>query len=137
MKLFIATKAFISYKGKILLLRESAKYKDGANAGKFDVVGGRVEPGQHWDESLRREILEETGLLVTIGKPFHVGEWRPIVRGEEWQVIGVYLECTTEDDSVRLSEDHQEHVWIDPTTFRSHPLIENVQGAFEAYLKRT
>ena len=51
-KLFVATKAFIVNNGRVLLVRESAQYKDGANAGKFDIVGGRVETGQRFDESL-------------------------------------------------------------------------------------
>ena len=44
-KLFVATKAFIRYKDKILILRESVKYDDGSNVGSYDVVGGRVNPG--------------------------------------------------------------------------------------------
>lgn len=86
-KLFVATKAFILYDGKVLLLKESSKYQDGTNAERFDIVGGRVEPGQRFDESLLREIKEETGLDVEIGRPFFVNEWRPIVRGEQWQIV--------------------------------------------------
>lgn len=82
-KMFVATKAFIINNGRVLLLKESSKYTDGSNAGKFDVVGGRVEPGQRFDESLLREIKEETGLSVRLGRPFFVNEWRPKVRGEQ------------------------------------------------------
>jgi len=81
-KIFVATKAFIVFNGKVLILRESTKYEDGANAARFDVPGGRLQPGQRFDESLLREIQEETGLAVKIGKPFFVNEWRPVVRGE-------------------------------------------------------
>lgn len=82
-KIFTATKAFISYEGKILILRESPQYQDGTNSGRYDVPGGRIVPGQRWDESLLREIKEETGLEVRIGRPFHVDEWRPQVNGEK------------------------------------------------------
>ena len=90
-KIFVATKAFIIHDGKVLLLKESSAYTDGSNVGKFDVVGGRVQPGQRFDESLIREIKEETGLHVTIGRPFFVNEWRPIVRGEQWQIVGTFF----------------------------------------------
>lgn len=133
-KLFFATKAFINFNGRILILRESSKYEDGANASKFDVVGGRVEPGQRFDESLMREIKEETGLVVTIGCPFHVGEWRPTVRGEQWQIIGTYFECIANSDQVVLSDDHDEHQWIDPNDHHNFPIIENLRTAFERYL---
>ena len=109
-KIFVATKAFIIHKGKILLLKESSKYKEGANIGKFDIVGGRVEPGQKFNESLLREIKEETGLNVKIGKPFYVGEWRPSVNGEQWQIIGTFFECFAESDKVKLTQYVQQYL---------------------------
>lgn len=135
-KLFAATKAFILYQGKVLLLRESSKYIDGSNAGRYDVVGGRVTPGERFDDGLLREIREETGLTVRIGRPFFVNEWRPTVRGEEWQIIGTFFECFAKSDSVVLSSDHSEYVWIDPADFREYPIIPNLTAAFESYLSR-
>jgi len=135
-KLFTAVKAFIEHEGKVLILRESAAYKDGSNAGLFDVVGGRVKPGQRFDESLLREIQEETGLDVEIGKPFHVGEWRPVVRGEQWQIVGVFFVCKAKSGEVVLSEDHGEYQWIDSKEYEKYPLIDNLGPAFEAYLTR-
>src|SRR3989339_859552 len=135
-KIFVATKAFIVHEGKILIVKESSKYKDGANVGKFDIVGGRVEPGQRFDESLIREIKEETGLDVKIGRPFYVGEWRPEVRGEKWQIVATFFECFAENNEVCLSEDHEEYLWIDPKEYKNYNLIENLQSAFESYLSR-
>lgn len=135
-KLFVATKAFIMHNGKVLLLREASKYNDGTNIGKYDVVGGRLEPGQRFDESLIREIKEETGIEVKIGKPFFVNEWRPNVRGEQWQIIGTFFECFSDTDQVELSKDHDDFIWINPKDFKNHPVIKNLHSAFEAYLKR-
>lgn len=135
-KIFVATKAFVVHNGKVLLLRESAKYDDGANEGRFDVVGGRVEPGQRFDESLLREIKEETGLDVTIGRPFFVNEWRPVVRGEHWQIVGTFFECHSDSDQTTLSKDHSEFVWIDPKEYKNYQLIENLIPAFESFLSK-
>ena len=135
-KLFVATKAFIVYNNKVLILKESSRYKDGANSGKFDVVGGRIKPGQRFDESLLREIKEETGLSVKIGKPFFVGEWRPVVNGEQWHVVGTFFECFADSDSVILSEDHEEFAWIKPEDYQKFNLIDNLFYAFENYLKK-
>jgi 8-oxo-dGTP diphosphatase len=134
-KIFAATKAFIVHDGKVLLLRESGKYVDGSNVGKYDVVGGRVEPGQRFDESLLREIKEETGLSVRVGRPFFVNEWRPVVRGEQWQIIGTFFECFADSDQVTLSTDHDEYAWIDPKDFKNFNIIENLTLAFESYLE--
>ncbi|MDP2587033.1 MAG: NUDIX domain-containing protein [Candidatus Komeilibacteria bacterium] len=132
-KLFVATKAFIKYQDKILIIKESNKYTDGTNAGKFDVPGGRIKPGQRFDESLLREIKEETGLTVTIGQPFFANEWRPVVNDEQWQVVGMFFECQSTTNQVTLSEDHEEYLWIDPTDFKKYNLIENLTLAFESY----
>ncbi|MBI4153217.1 NUDIX domain-containing protein [Candidatus Woesearchaeota archaeon] len=134
-KLFVATKAFIIHKEKVLLVRESAIYSEGSNHGKFDVVGGRVKPGEHFKESLLREIREETGLSVTIGKPFFVNEWRPVVDGEQWQIVGTFFECHADSDHVRLGKDHDEFKWIAPEQYQNYPLIENLHDAFKEFLK--
>lgn len=133
-KLFVATKAFIINNGRVLIICESSKYQDGSNKGKYDVVGGRLKPGQNFKESLGREIVEETGLAVKIKSPFFVNEWRPVVRGEEWQIVGVFFECDSDSDLVKLSEDHDDYKWIDPEKFAEYPLIENLKPVFENYI---
>lgn len=135
-KLFTAVKAFVTYNEKVLLLREKPTYVDGTNIGKFDVVGGRVKPGERFDEGLLREIKEETGLDVTINRPFFANEWRPVVRGEQWQIVGTFFACEAATDVVTLSEDHGEYVWIDPKEYATYPIIENLVPAFESYLSR-
>ena len=134
-KLFAATKAFIVKDGKVLILREASAYKDGSNAGKFDVPGGRVKPGQHFLDSLKREIAEETGMEVKIGRPFFMNEWRPVVKGEAWHIVGTFFECRADSADVQLSEDHESFLWIDPRDYRQYELIENLHPAFEEFIK--
>ncbi len=134
-KLFIATKAFIRNRDRILLVRESSRYADGTNAGRYDVPGGRLIPGQNFEESLLREVREETGLEARVEKPFFVNEWRPVVRGEPWQIVGVFFMCGSDTDTVRLSRDHDAFLWIDPREYAQYPLIENLKPAFESFLK--
>jgi len=136
-KLFVATKAFIvNDEGKVLIVRESSKYEDGAHLAEYDVPGGRVEPGQRFDESLRREIREEINLEIEIGKPFFVHEWRPVVRGEEWQVVAIFFKCVPKSVDVKLGGDHDAFEWIDPKEYEKYPIIDNLKPAFEAYLSK-
>jgi 8-oxo-dGTP diphosphatase len=135
-KVWVATKAFLTYRGKVLILREADKYKDGTNLGKYDVVGGRIRPGQRFNESVLREIKEETGLIAKIGKPFYVGEWRPVIRNEHWQIVGTFFECGVKTGKVRLSKDHDSYLWINPKEYKKYKLIENLAPAFKAYLIR-
>jgi 8-oxo-dGTP diphosphatase len=135
----VATKALIERDGKILVVRESSAYQDGVNAGKYDVVGGRITPGEKLEDALRREVKEETELDIEIGSPFFADESlpHPVVRGEEWQVVKIYFPCKAASGEVALSEDHSEFLWIDPKEYKSAGLIENLHPVFESYLKRT
>lgn len=135
-KLWLATKAFLIHNGKVLIVREAATNKDGSGVGKYGFVGGRIEPGQRFDESLLREIKEETGLTATIGKPFYVDEWRPVVRGEQWQIVATFFECFTETDKVVLSDEHDDYQWIEPKDFSNYELYDNSVPIFEAYLDK-
>ena len=135
-KMFVATKAFIICDAEVLLLRESSAYKDSAHTGKLDLPGGRVELGQKFDESLLREIQEETGLEVEIGKPFFVNESYPTVRGENWQIIRIFFECNSKSKDVILSEDHSEFIWIKPEEYTKYNLIENLMPVFESFLEK-
>ncbi len=135
-KLFVAMKAFVEFEGKILVLRESSQYQDGTNGGRYDVPGGRIEPGEAFDQALRREIFEECGLSVTLAGPFFVGEWRPIVRGEAWQVIGTFIHCIAESAKVTLSSEHDQFRWIYPESYNEYTVIPNLAAAFEAFCNR-
>lgn len=135
-RMFVATKAFIICDDKVLLLRESSDYKDSAHTGKLDLPGGRVELGQKFDESLLREIKEETALEIEIGNPFFVNESYPTVRGENWQIIRIFFECNSKSKDVILSEDHSEFIWIKPEEYPKHNLIENLIPVFESFLDK-
>lgn len=133
--LFVALKAFIERDGNILILRESGSYVDSTQTGKYDVPGGRLNPGEHFQDGLKREVKEETGLDVEFGVPFHMGEWRPTVRGEEWHIVATFVRCTSPSGDVVLGADHDHFEWIDPSQSADYPLASNIQSAFEAYLR--
>ncbi len=137
LKLFVATKGFIERDGKILLIRESPAYTDGTNAAKYGLPGGRISPGEHLEEALSREVLEETGLRIEALSPFFADESlpRPMVRGEEWQIIKIFFACRALPGEIKLSEDHDAHLWIDPKEYRAVDLIANEIAPFEAYVR--
>ena len=137
MKQSIAVRAFIKYKSKILIIREAKIYKGGANIGKYDLPGGKINPGEKYTQALLREIKEEAELTdIKIGKPFYIGEWRPKVRNERWQIIGIFFECFSSSDKVKLSEAHDKYLWISPKEYKKYNIIDNLIPAFEAYITK-
>ncbi|MFH1648987.1 MAG: NUDIX hydrolase [Candidatus Woesearchaeota archaeon] len=134
-RFFLATKAFIVKDGKVLVIRESAKYDVGTKVGKYDNPGGRLQPGEHHDEALRREVEEETGLDIKINKPIFVNESWPEVKGEQWQIVRIFFECEVTGGTLKLSDDHDDVKWIDPKNYKNETIIENLYPVFEAWLK--
>lgn len=54
--------ALILEGSKVLL----GKRKINPSKGKWDVIGGFLEPGEHPEAGLRREVFEETGLKIEV-----------------------------------------------------------------------
>ncbi len=133
-KLFVAVKAFIVYDWKVLILKESSQYEDWTKTWNFDVPWGRINPWERYDKWLIREIKEETGLTVSLWKPFHMNEWRPVVKWENRQVVWTFFECFSDNDDVILSKDHDSYERINPKEYQKYPIINWLKSVFKAYL---
>lgn len=94
-----------------LLLRRAAT-KD-AGAGEWECVTGRVDQGESFEQALHREVWEEIGVNVQID--FFIGTTH-FYRGEarvENELLGVKYACTiSERESVRMSDEHSEMLWL-------------------------
>lgn len=114
----VAAKAvIINSKGEVLLLREANTYKDGTNVGRYHFPGGRLDPGESYEDGLRREAKEETGLEVKPANPIYVGEWRPVIQGVPHQIIAIFTLCDTKSTDVNLSFEHDDFRWVNPKKY--------------------
>ena len=57
----LATLAYLKRDGHTLMLHKARGYQ----AGKWNGLGGKFDPGESPEECLKREVLEESGLSVT------------------------------------------------------------------------
>ena len=136
MKLFVGAKGLIVRQdGKVLIVKEADQYIDGEGCcpGEWDLVGGRIEPEESLLEGLAREIIEESGLTVTVGELLGVAENFPTMKGEKVHIVRVYYICTTVNDDVKLSSDHDEYRWISPIEASELPLMENIVHMLKKY----
>lgn len=129
----VAAKALIRFKGKFLLLKESAP--DGTQIGKYQIPGGMVEPGEPYMDALLREVKEETGLTVRPISPIMVESWSPTIEGVEHQMVATIYLCEAQSDNVVLSHEHDSYMWVKPDEVNKYDIPHPVPQLFQKYIE--
>ena len=81
--------------------------------GRFELPGGKIDPGEEPLEALAREIEEELGTALIFGAeiPSPEGGWWPILGGRD---MGVWLaEVAPGSPAPRAGDSHSELRWLD------------------------
>ena len=73
----VAVDAVVEHDGQILLI----EYNDARLGRHWGLPGGGVEPGESIHQALSREVLEETGAHVLVGRLLLVNEYDPVLYG--------------------------------------------------------
>ena len=95
-------KATIVRAGKVLVLIEPD--------GRLDLPGGRVEENEDLLAALDREIFEETGLSVEIGR---VALSWAFEKKPGLKIFGTTYICRYVGGKVRLSHEHSKYFWAE------------------------
>jgi nucleoside triphosphatase len=117
-------------KGELLLL-QSHKWP-----GKYVVPGGHVELGERLEQAVIRESKEETGLdvydVVFINFQEFIYDpafWKPR------HFIFFDFACKTDSTQVRLNDEAQGYIWVEPRQALSLALDTYTRRSIELYLK--
>lgn len=101
----VAIKALIiNNKNQILLIYKSDK--DDVNPNDYDIPGGRLQFGEKADVCLQREIHEELGIQVEIGKPNRV---RWYIK-ENTHLVGITFMAKYTGGEITLSFEHTKYM---------------------------
>lgn len=118
MILQVGVKAFLrNSKGKYLLLhRSSEKYKN--TNGTWDIVGGRIDPGSKLMDNLRREIREETQLVLNSEPRLIYAQ--DIIPNTERHVVRLTYVGTIEGDPILDMSENDQYKWLSLDELKQH-----------------
>jgi 8-oxo-dGTP diphosphatase len=112
--------------GRLLLIQRGHD----PEAGRWSLPGGRVEPGETDAQALAREMLEETGLVVTPGPLIGAVE-RPGT-GDTVLDIRDYA-ATVTGGTLAAGDDAADARWVAPGDLTSFPLTTGLAGILRSW----
>ena len=108
----LTARGICEYNGKVLLLK--IRSRSAHDAGKWEIPGGKVKKFEFFDEALKREYLEETGLEVDVDSLYNVvrNDYTACKTNEDVKSIQLIMKVTCESDEVVISEEHDDYGWF-------------------------
>ena len=106
----VATFAYIvNDQQKVLLVRRA---KNDSFPGRWELQGGGLDSGERPEESIEREVLEETGLRVNAVRPISVITHNNQDNSKE--IVRITYECNlvNQNEKVQLSKEHDAYQWV-------------------------
>ncbi|HEX7456717.1 MAG TPA: NUDIX domain-containing protein [Candidatus Nanoarchaeia archaeon] len=124
---YVGQKAFIEKGQELLVLHD--------NIVGLDFPGGKIQVGEtNLEESLKREVREETGLEIEVGKLFMT--WIKDMVTEKYKgkkLLLVGYKCRYISGTVLISHEHERFRWVDKNTYKETGEDQEYFKYLEAY----
>lgn len=108
----LTVRGICEHDGKVLLLKVRSRSSHDAN--KWEIPGGKVKKCEYFDEALKREYLEETGLEIDIKSLHNVvrNDYTACKTSEEVKSIQLIMKVTCQSDEITISREHDDYGWF-------------------------
>lgn len=108
----LTVRGICEHDGKVLLLKVRSRSSHDAN--KWEIPGGKVKKCEYFDEALKREYLEETGLEIDIKSLHNVvrNDYTACKTSEEVKSIQLIMKVTCKSDEITISREHDDYGWF-------------------------
>ena len=132
----MAVRGICEVDGEILLLK--IRSKSAHDAGKWEIPGGKVKKCEFFDDALKREYLEETGLEINVDSLYNViqYDYTACKTNERVNSIQLIMKVSAESKEVTVSDEHDEYQWF--TKEKVKEMIDDellTQAAINAFSK--
>lgn len=123
MKTYFVVTGVVKYKNKVLILKKSPK--DWNYPNKWSFCSGYVKEFEAAEDTVLREIKEETGLKAKIIKKGNLFQKNDKNKGKIW-VIKAFL-CEANSANVKLDHENTEFRWISCKDLEKYPAVPGLK----------
>ena len=108
----LTVRGICEYNNKILLLK--LRSISAHDACKWEIPGGKVKKNEFFDDALKREYMEETGLEIEIDSLYNAIQknYTACKTGESIKSIQLIMKVSAKTDKVVISDEHDMYGWF-------------------------
>lgn len=134
----LAVRGICEVDGRVLLLK--VRSKSSHDASKWEIPGGKVKKGEFFDDALRREFIEETGIEITIESLFNAiqNNYTACKTNEQVKSIQLIMKVTADAEGVQISPEHDDYRWFAgeelKELYENNLLSKAASNALEKYI---
>ncbi|MTI65402.1 MAG: NUDIX domain-containing protein [Firmicutes bacterium] len=125
----ILTKALVIKDNRLLFLKRSDESKFAK--GLWDIPGGKLEFGETLEDSLSREIFEETKIETDVKENLAVSTG--INLKDKKQYVSIIYTAEYISGSIKLDLEHSDYKWLTIEEAQNYNLVYYVKEALEKY----
>ena len=118
--------------GQVLILRRP---DNSHGAGGWCLPGGKVDFGDTVEETVDKELFEETELKCT-NKRFLFYQDSPPDEHSDMHVINFYFDCEV-DGEISINEESSEYAWVSVDDIGRYPMVFRNGDALQEYWEQT
>jgi len=125
----IRTAAVIVVDNKLLMVKHKKKDKE-----YWLLPGGGVKYGESLSDAIKRELLEELNIKISVGDILFINDSIP--SEEERHILNIYFECNIEEGEIFLNHDKRvvDYSFIDLDKIDKILLYPNIKRELLVYL---
>lgn len=123
MKTYFVVTGVVKNKDKVLILKKSSKDYNYPN--KWSFCSGYVKEFESAEDTVLREIREETGLNAKIVKKGKLFQKNDKFNGKSW-IIVPFL-CKVNSKNVKLDHENVEFRWVSYSDIKKYPTVPGLE----------